>query len=234
MENSEKNYLVVGGSSGIGAAIIQLLQSHGQVFSTFNKHEVSSSGKVRYLHYDATADQELSLPVEHLDGLVYCPGTINLKPFARTSEKDFLNDFNVNVLGAVKAIQQSLPLLRKAHSASIVLFSTVAVGQGMSFHSSIAASKGAVEGLAASLAAELAPKIRVNVIAPSIVNTPLAARLLNTEDKVKASEKRHPLQKVGEPADIASMASFLLSSESRWITGQTLHVDGGLSRIKMF
>jgi NAD(P)-dependent dehydrogenase (short-subunit alcohol dehydrogenase family) len=181
-----------------------------------------------------TGDDQLSLDIDRLDGLVYCPGTINLKPFHRLKAEDFLEDFEINVMGAVKSIQDMLPLLKKSENASVVMFSTIAVQQGMGFHSSVAASKGAIEGFARALAAELAPKIRVNVVAPSIVNTPLADRLLNTDDKVKASEKRHPLQKIGTADDIAAMAQLLLSDESSWITGQIMHVDGGMSAIKLF
>jgi NAD(P)-dependent dehydrogenase (short-subunit alcohol dehydrogenase family) len=169
-----------------------------------------------------------------LDGLVYLPGSITLKPFNRLSAEDFLNDFQVNCLGAVAAIQSALPALKAAPSASIVLFSTIAVAQGLSFHASIAAAKGAVEGLARSLAAELAPKIRVNGIAPSLTDTPLAGTLLNTDAKKEASAKRHPLQLVGEPDDVAQMVSFLLSDASKFLTGQILRPDGGLSSVRTF
>lgn len=226
-------FLIVGGSSGIGKTIAENMKSKGKVYSTYHKHEVSSPEGIDYISYDATDDQPLDLDVDQLDGLVYCPGTINLKPFHRLTNKDFIQDFEINLLGAVRVIQQFLPQLKKSDNASVVLFSTVAVQQGMSFHSSVAASKGAVEGLTRSLAAELAPKIRVNAIAPSIVNTPLAERLLNNDEKIKASEKRHPLHKIGHPEYIAAMAEFLLSDQSSWITGQIMKVDGGMSSIKM-
>jgi len=228
-----KTYLIIGGSSGIGEEISMNLIDNGNVISTYNKNEKSSQSSVKYIHFDILGEQTLDLDVDQLDGLVYCPGTINLKPFHRLTEKDFVKDFEINLMGAVKVIQQCLPLLKKSDHGSIVLFSTVAVQQGMSFHSSVAASKGAVEGLTRSLAAELAPKIRVNTIAPSIVNTPLAERLLNNEEKIKASEKRHPLHKIGHPKDIAAMAEFLLSEKSAWITGQVMKVDGGMSSVKM-
>ena len=168
-----------------------------------------------------------------IDGLVYCPGTINLKPFRRLIEADFLHDFRVNVTGAVKVIQQAYNALRKSDQASVVLFSTVAVQLGMNFHSSVAASKGAVEGLVRSLAAEFSPKIRVNAIAPSLTDTPLAAGLLAGEARQKASAEMHPLKRYGNPSDIASAAVFLLNPSSSWITGQVLHVDGGLSALKV-
>jgi NAD(P)-dependent dehydrogenase (short-subunit alcohol dehydrogenase family) len=229
-----KKYLVIGGSSGIGKLLVEKLSSTSEVYASFYQHQLESSKNVNYFSYDASSDKDLSLETDLLDGMVYCPGTINLKPFHRLTIDDFIKDFEVNLLGAVKVIQNVLPLLKKSESASIVLFSTVAVQQGMGFHSSVAASKGAIEGLARALAAELAPKIRVNVIAPSIVDTPLASRFLNTEEKVKASEKRHPLQKIGSADDIAAMAKFLLSDDASWITGQVMKVDGGISSIKIF
>ncbi|MDZ7358758.1 MAG: SDR family oxidoreductase, partial [candidate division KSB1 bacterium] len=172
---------------------------------------------------------------ELLDGVVYCPGTINLRPFRQLKEEDFLTDFKINALGAVKTIQGTLNRMKKVEqTASIVLFSTVAVQTGMSYHASIASAKGAVEGLTRSLAAELAPKIRVNCIAPSLTDTPLAARLLGSEEKQQAAAERHPLKRFGQPEDIANLACFLLSDESSWITGQVLHVDGGMSSVRLF
>jgi NAD(P)-dependent dehydrogenase (short-subunit alcohol dehydrogenase family) len=164
--------------------------------------------------------------------LVYFPGSINLKPFRGLKESDFLNDFNINVLGAIKSIQTYTPNLQLSDKASIVLFSTVAVQTGMPFHASIAVSKGAIEGLTRSLAAEFAPKIRVNCVAPSLTHTPMAERLLSTPEKIEASANRHPLKKIGEPKDLANMVEFLLSENASWITGQIMHVDGGMGSIK--
>ncbi len=221
-----KNILIVGASSGIGAALsLQLSQKGYQVF------EASRSGKI---NYDATQDSlDLSSLPSSLQGLIYCPGSINLKPFHRLSTQDFTDDFNINVLGAVRTIQQVLPLLKASDStSSIVLFSTVAVSQGMPFHASIASAKGAIEGLTKSLAAELAPKIRVNAIAPSLTDTPLAAKILGTEEKKKASAERHPLKKTGTPAELAALAAFLVSEEASFISGQIMGVDGGLSTLR--
>ena len=190
--------------------------------------------RVEYMEFDAMQSDVPDLPCNQLDGVVYCPGTINLKPFHRLKVEDFRADFEVNVMGAVKVLQSVFSKLKSGSNPSVVLFSTVAVQQGMSFHSSIAASKGSIEGLTRSLAAELAPSIRVNCIAPSVTDTPLAQRLLSTEEKKVTSSKRHPLQNVGQPEDIAEMALFLLSVKSKWITGQVLGVDGGMSSIKMF
>jgi NAD(P)-dependent dehydrogenase (short-subunit alcohol dehydrogenase family) len=163
---------------------------------------------------------------------VYCPGSINLRPFERIKPADFEADFKLQVTGAIKVLQLVLPRLKKSANASIVLFSTVAVQSGLPFHTQVSISKGAIEGLTRALAAEYAPKIRVNCIAPSLTDTPLAASLLNTDQKKEANALRHPLKRVGTTEDIANMAAFLLSDKSSWITGQILHVDGGMSAIK--
>lgn len=226
MEN--KNIVVIGGNSGIGESVVDKLRQLGA-----NVFAYSRSGKVGN-SLDVTADFDAieGLP-DVVDGLVYCPGTINLKPFHRFSVEDFRSDYEVNVLGAVKVLQACMKSLKKSPSASVVLYSTVAVSVGLGFHASISSAKGAVEGLAKSLAAEWAPfKIRVNVIAPSLTDTPLAAQLLGNEDKKEASNKRHPLGRYGQPEDIASATLFLLSEGSSWMTGQVLHLDGGMSSIK--
>lgn len=225
--SNTKNFLIVGGTSGIGNALVNLLEETGHTV-------IQASRSASHLTYNALHDQlELSNLPDVLHGVAYCPGSINLKPFHRLTEDDFLEDFRINVLGAIRTLQQVLPLLKKADQASVVLFSTVAVQQGMAFHTSVAAAKGAVEGLTRSLAAEWAPKIRVNAIAPSLTQTPLAEKLLASEDKKKAAAERHPLKQVGSAEDIARMASFLLTQQSGWITGQVLHVDGGLSSVRM-
>jgi 3-oxoacyl-[acyl-carrier protein] reductase len=230
----EKNILLIGGNSGIGLATAKLLKSSGYslIAASRSSDKLSSLG-IPVQPFNAENPGTLELP-ETLDGIIYFPGTINLKPFHRLTTDDFLNDFRINCLGAAAAIQQALPSLKKSPAASIVLFSTVAVAQGMAFHASIAAAKGAVEGLGKSLAAELAPKIRVNVIAPSLTDTPLASQLLGSEQKREASEKRHPLQSVGNPDDVARLAAFLLSDDSAFITGQVMRPDGGLSSVRTF
>jgi NAD(P)-dependent dehydrogenase (short-subunit alcohol dehydrogenase family) len=172
---------------------------------------------------------------ERLDGLVYCPGSIRLRPFARLIEDDFLADFKLNALGAVKVVQNCLPALKMAESgASIVLFSTVAVKTGMPFHASVGAAKGAIEGLTRSLAAELAPHIRVNALAPSLTDTPLSGVLLADDTKRKAAADRHPLRRIGTPEDIAAAVLFLLGKSSSWITGQVVRVDGGMGSTRVF
>ncbi len=228
--------LIMGGNSGIGLATVRRLLDSGRqvVAATRHSDQLEALG-VPTVPFDAESPAlDASALPERLGGLVYFPGTISLKPFHRLGPDDFRKDLEINLLGAVAAIQAALPALKRAGHASVVLFSTVAVRQGMPFHASVAAAKGAVEGLARSLAAEFAPSIRVNVIAPSLTDTPLAGALLNSDAKRQASAKRHPLQQVGDPGDVAALVGFLLSDASKFITGQTLRPDGGLSSIRLF
>lgn len=229
-----KNIAVIGASKGIGLALVQKLAQQGhQVFATYSQTlPTFEHQNVKWQSYSVADGQLLEIP-EVLDGLVYCPGTISLKPFNRFSAQDFLADYQLQVIGATQAIQAALPALKKSAQASVVLFSTVAVQQGLPFHSLVSASKGALEGLTRALAAEFAPKIRVNAIAPSLTNTPLAENLLNSDAKREANAARHPLKRVGEPTDIANMAAFLLSDEATWMSGQILHVDGGISTLRV-
>lgn len=231
------NYLVIGGSKGIGLEVTKKLIAEGHHVTVASRQEGDFPSEVNYVELDVLTDVsniKNQIPAV-LDGLVYCPGTINLKPFSRLSEDDFLIDYKVNVIGAVKIIQEVLPNLKASESSGIVLFSTVAARTGMSFHASVAASKAAVEGLAVSLAAEFAPfRIRVNAIAPSLTDTPLAAHLVSTQEKREASQKRHPLGRIGTASELAEAALFLLSDKSSWITGQVLGIDGGMSSIRSF
>lgn len=231
-----QKYLIIGASSGIGKELANVLTLSGhKVYGTYRSKPEESGHPLLELHYldmnDAGPDFDF-LP-ESLDGLVYCPGNINLKPFHRIKPEEFVEDYHLQVIGAVKAVQAVLPRLKKSGTASIVLFSTVAVQSGFNFHSQVSASKGAIEGLTKALAAEFAPAIRVNCIAPSLTDTPLAEKLLNSEEKKMANAQRHPLKRIGTTEDIAFMAEFLLSERSSWITGQVLHVDGGLSTLKV-
>ncbi len=229
-----RTILLIGGNSGIGLSTARLLHAQGDsVIAAARTPGPLQEMGVTVQPFDALNPMPLELPPV-LDGLVYFPGSITLKPFHRLTAEDFLHDYRVNCLGAAAAIQAALPALKAAQSGSIVLFSSVAIAQGMPFHASIAAAKGAVEGLALSLAAELAPKIRVNVIAPSLTDTPLAGTLLNSDAKREAAAKRHPLQQVGDPEDTAKLVAFLLSETSRFMTGQILRPDGGLSSIRTF
>ena len=228
-----KNYLVIGASSGIGKALTENLSAENKVFGTYNNIVKEDGNNISYHKVNVLDENiDLSFLPEILHGIVYCPGSINLKPFARIKPEDFLNDYALQLVGAVKIIQAVLPKLKAAENASVILFSTVAVQVGFNFHSLISSSKGAVEGLVRALAAELAPNIRVNCVAPSITDTPLAAGLLNTPEKKEANALRHPLKKIGTPENIADLAAFLLSDKASWITGQIIHADGGMSAIK--
>lgn len=230
-----KNIVIVGAGKGIGLRSAQLLKNENLFTISRNLTPELELLDTQFFQLDVIKDDlsEVSLP-EEIHGVVFCPGSINLKPFHRLSEEDFLADFHQNFLGAVKIIQKCLPALKRSGSASIVLFSTVAAKVGMPFHTSIAASKGAIESFARSLAAELASaKIRVNVIAPSLSDTGLAAQLLSTDEKRLASAKRHPLQRIGSADDSAQIVEFLISDKSSWITAQVIGVDGGLGTIKL-
>jgi NAD(P)-dependent dehydrogenase (short-subunit alcohol dehydrogenase family) len=229
-----RNYIIIGGSSGIGKEVVNLLEKEDvNVIATYHKNKIDDRLKVKYLRLDVKSNElDLNKLPEEIHGLAYCPGSINLKPFHRFTEEDFMEDFQLQVLGATKIIKQILPRLKKSENASILLFSTIAVQLGFSFHSQVAISKGAIEGLTRALAAELSPLIRVNAIAPSLTNTPLASRFLNTPEKLNLQSEKNPLKKIGTARDIAEAAVYLLTPKSSWVTGQIIHVDGGDSKIK--
>lgn len=232
-----KSFFVVGGSSGIGAEIVSRLAGAGhQVFATSRQLSYSrQEANVKGVSFDAAGGEWTTddLP-DTLQGLVYCPGTINLKSFRRLTDKDFHHDWEVNFLGAVRVVRACIDRLKKSEGgASIVLFSTVAVQIGMPLHASIAAAKGAVEGLTKALAAEFSPEVRVNAIAPSLTNTPLTASLLKTDKHIEAAKLRHPLKDIGDPAEVAQFAVQLLDGSLVWATGQVFTIDGGLSSIRV-
>ncbi|MFZ9075309.1 MAG: SDR family NAD(P)-dependent oxidoreductase [Flavobacteriaceae bacterium] len=229
----DKNILIVGGSSGIGKAIAELLSPSNNLFIASRTADNLTHLNVKHIPFDATTDDlDISALPEQLHGFVYCPGSINLRPFKGLGIDAFESDFQLNVMGAVKVLKSVLGQLAASVSSSVVFFSTVAVQTGMPFHSSIAASKGAIEGLTRSLAAEFAPKIRVNAIAPSLVDTPLAAKFLNNETKLEKANERHPLGRVGNAKEIAQAAAYLLGEESSWMTGKVLQLDGGIGNLK--
>lgn len=231
-----KTFLIVGASSGIGAEVLRTTAEHGDNVVHMSRHPDASADLpgVRGVRWDALSEPFPgdALPTR-LDGLVYCPGSIRLKPFHRLGDDDFLEDFEINLLGAVRAIRGALGALKQSEEAAIVLFSTVAVGLGMPYHASIAAAKGAVEGLTRSLAAELAPAVRVNAIAPTLTDTPLAKRLLGSEEKHAAAAARHPLQRIVDPAELARTAVWLLR-DARSVTGQVITADAGLAGLRLF
>lgn len=231
-----KNILVVGGSSGIGLSLVKLLhRQNANVYVISRSASEEWPDDVKFLQADVTGNidtVETFLP-QQLHGLVYSVGSITLKPFNRLTIEDFLNDYQLNVLGAARIIQQAIKSLKNAGGSSIVLISSVAAKTGMPYHASIAAAKGAVEGMAITLAAELAfQQIRVNVVAPSLTDTPLAQNLLSSPEKREVSAKRHPLGKIGRPEDIGNLIAFLLSDESSWMTGQVIGLDSGLGKLK--
>lgn len=228
-----KNLLLIGGSYGIGAAIaLKLKDSHNVIIASRSNGNIPK--EIEHHTFDTLKDDisTLDLP-ERIHGLVYCPGSINLKPFKMMSPETFTEDMEINFHSLVRVVHGLLPKLKNAEQASLVFFSTVAVKVGMPFHTSVAAAKGAIEGFSKALAAEYAPNFRVNVIAPSLTDTSLASKLLNSDAKKEKMADRHPLKKVGTAEDIAAMAAFLISDESKWITGQIFGVDGGLSTLNI-
>ena len=225
------NYIIVGGSKGIGKAITSSLLH--QQHNVINISRTAPENHLNLTHHSADILTDDLPNIETAEGLVYCPGSINLKPVNRLSVDDFRNDFEINVIGAVKAIQHYLPTLKKGTNPSIVLFSTVASKLGMPFHASIAASKSAIEGLTKSLGAELAPTIRVNAIAPTVTDTDLASKLLRNDRMIEAMKERHPLKKYLDPKDVADMAAFLLSDKSLSISSQIFELDCAIVSFKL-
>lgn len=227
-----KTFVFAGASSKTAIETAKLLRSQNHKVTGISTHENNSEFDEFY-QIPAYGFNQFPVIEGSIDGLVYFPGTINLKPFNRISEQDFLKDYHINSMGAVAFVQAYLNQLKNSPNASLIFISTVAVSTGMPFHSSIAMAKGALEGLTKSLAAEFAPGIRVNCIAPSLMNTPLGEKFINSPEKLEASQKRNPLKKVGEAIDLANAIDFLLSEKSSWITGQIIAVDGGMHNIKL-
>jgi NAD(P)-dependent dehydrogenase (short-subunit alcohol dehydrogenase family) len=228
-----QTFLIVGASSGIGFELAKSLTEKGNKVIALSRTDNNLASLNNIAHYQVDISIENpDFPIidEAINGLIYCPGTINLKPFRALKPEDYLNEFNINALGAVKTIKQYLPNLTNAGNGNIVLFSTVAMQTGMAFHAGIAMAKGAVEGLTRSLAAEFAPKIRVNAVAPSLTATPLSDKLINAEAKLKGAEERHPLKKIGNVEDISNAVQYLLNAT--WVTGQIMQVDGGMSAVR--
>lgn len=227
-------YLIIGASSGIGASTLQKLKAGGHnVVASYRNNVIEKETGVEPFRFEVgTSDNSLIPLPDVLDGFIYLPGSINLKPFHKITAAEFVDDYKLQVAGAIDVLQHILPSLKASDSSSIVLMSTVAVRHGFPYHSQVSSSKGAIEGLIQALSAELAPKIRVNGIAPSITKTQLSDRFLNTSDKIESNAQRHPLKMVGEPDIIAEAAYYLLTERSKWTTGQILTIDGGISQIK--
>lgn len=226
-----KKILVIGGSKGIGKSIVKSLVDDYNVFNISRSKPTLSHQNLTHFSCDILADD---LPdIDELDSLIYCPGSINLKPISRLKLEDFRNDFEINVVSAVKSIQKYLPSLKKGKKPSILLFSTVATKLGMPFHASVAAAKSAVEGLTKSLGAELAPTIRVNAIAPTVTDTDLASKLLRNERMIENITERHPLKKYLKPDEVADMATFLISDKASSISGQIFELDCGIVSFKI-
>mgnify|MGYP003671418363 CR=1 FL=1 len=226
-----KTILIVGGSKGIGNAILKNLADTNKIINISRSKPEFNSNNLIHHSLDVLEDE---LPeIQELDTIIYCPGSINLKPINRLKVDDFKDDFNINVIGAVKVIQNYLDVLKKGNKPSILLFSTVAAKLGMPFHASVAASKSAVEGLTKSLGAELAPTVRVNAIAPTVTDTELASKLLRNDKLIENMKDRHPLKKYLQPEEVADMASFLISDKAASLSGQVFEMDCGIVSFKI-
>ncbi len=226
-----KNYLIAGASSGIGLELAKLLIASGHHVTGLSRNagELEHHAQYRHITHDFNSGEKLPDIDGPLEGIAYCPGSITLKPFNLITEKDIDDDFRINAKGAFFFVKEYASKLKSGENPSVVLFSSVAASTGFPYHSSIAMAKGAVEGLARSLAAELAPAIRVNCIAPSLTDTPLASQILGSEAKRQANKERHPLKNIGDAGDIAEMAAFLL--QAKWVTGQIIGINGGMGSL---
>ena len=234
----KKNYVIIGGTSGIGLSVVKLLAQHNHhlFVGSRNERNINDVKQATFFHCNVV-DNIFEFPknIDTIDGLMYCPGSLSLMPFKRIKENIIMNEFKINVFGLLDSINFFLPFLQKnKEKSSIVLLSSVAVSLGMKYHTLVGATKGAVEGITRSLAAEFAPKIRFNAVAPSITKTALSKKFLSSEKMKNNLENRHPLNRIGYPEDIAHAATYLLSDKSDWITGQIIHVDGGLSSMSQY
>lgn len=226
-----KTYIVIGGSKGIGNAIVHsLLETNKVINISRSQPEIAHEN---FTHHDCDILKDELPDIDAADGLVYCPGSINLKPIGRFSLDEFREDYEINVIGAVKAIQKYLKTIKDGKDPSIVLFSTVAAKLGMPFHASIAAAKSGVEGLVKSLGAEMATTLRINAIAPTVTDTDLASKLLRNDKMIENIKDRHPMKNYLKPADVAGMAEFLLSEKAQSISGQVFEMDYGIVSFKI-
>ena len=226
-----KNIVIIGGSKGIGNAILLQQLENNTVYNISRNNPEINHPNLK--HYSLNVLQDELPEIENIDCLIYCPGSINLKPIGSLSIDDFRNDFEINVIGAVKAIQKYLPALKKGTNPSIVLFSTVAAKLGMPFHASIATAKAGVEGLVKSLGAELASVVRVNAIAPTITETSLSAGILRNDRMKENMMERHPMKNYLKPEEVAEMANYLISDHAKSISGQVFEMDYGIVTFKI-
>ncbi len=225
-----RSILIVGGTKGIGKAIVEELIDNNKVICM--SRNITDFTHDNYTHFQIDSTKDDFLDIENIDTLIYCPGSINLKPISTLSIENFRDDFELNVIGAVKAIKKYLPVIKKGENPSVLLFSTVATKLGMPYHASVSASKSAIDGIVKTLGAELAPKIRVNAIAPTITNTELASKILRNEKVVENMIERHPLKKILSAKEVSKMAKFLISNDASSISGQIINMDAGIVSFK--
>ena len=225
-----KNIVIIGGTKGIGKAIVNEVVDNNNVVCLSRNQTDFSHDNYTFHNFDALVDDYPDF--DSIDCLIYCPGSINLKPISTLSLDDFRNDFELNVIGAVRAIKKYLNLLKKSESASILLFSTVATKLGMPYHASVSVAKSGIDGLVKTLGSELAPKVRINAIAPTITNTELASKILRNDKVIENMVERHPLKKILSSSEVAKMASFLISEDASSISGQIFNMDAGIVSFK--
>ena len=218
-----RNILLVGASSQVAIDLIEKYRADYN-FISLSRNPIFSDFK------DFDSLDTITFPkIESLDGIVYFPGNINLKPFKRIKIEEFQNDYNINVVGLLNILKFYERSLN--NNSSIVMFSSVAAKVGMPFHASIAMYKSAITSLSRTLAAEWSPKIRLNTISPSLFNSTMSQKFLKDENMIERMSDKHPLNRVGSVSDISSMINFLISEKSSWITGQDFSVDGGMSTL---
>nr|WP_315152589.1 SDR family oxidoreductase [uncultured Flavobacterium sp.] len=226
-----RNIVIIGGSKGIGSAILLQQLENNKVYNI--SRTAPDITHPNLIHYPISILEDDLPEIEAVDVLIYCPGSITLKPILSLNLDDFRNDFEINVIGAVKAIQKYLPALKKGNNPSIVLFSTVAAKLGMPFHASIATAKAGIEGLVKSLGAELASVVRVNAIAPTITETSLSANILRNDRMKENMMERHPMKNYLKPSEVAEMANYLISENAKSISGQVFEMDYGIVSFKI-
>ena len=227
----KKQFLIIGSNSAIGKEVFSLLQKEDYEVYTTSRTSFENPGRHFIIDNLSTFDNLDGLP-DSLDGMLYCPGTINLKSIQRLQKEDLDRDLEVNFFGAFHALKSLLPKLKNENGASVVFITTVASNVGMPMHGSISAAKSALHGFAISMAAELAPRIAVNCVAPSLTSSPMAEFLLSNETKLQAAQDRHPLKQIGSPKNVAKVIELLLHAKDHGITGQTFNIDSGLSSLK--